>query len=70
MRAEMRQPRWDSPWNRPLALLELALQPVMLPAAVLWFGLSELPSGQLHQVRVLLKVLLTGKRGPSAGIVW
>jgi hypothetical protein len=64
------RPCWDSRWNRPLALIELALQPVIIPLAIVAYGLVEFRSGQLSHVRSLTKIVWTGKQGPSSGVVW
>ena len=63
------RPAWDSPWNRPLALLELLAQPIVIPAAVIVYGVVALPD-QTRHVRFLLKVLRTGKTGPYRGVTW
>lgn len=65
----MRRPRWDSGWNRPAALFELLLQPLLLPLNIILFGLSEARYLPRHW-RCLAKTLWTGKQGPSSGIVW
>jgi len=62
-------PAWDSPWNRPLALLELSLQPILIPLAVVMYGVTEIKA-QLRHMQRLLKILRTGKTGPYRGIGW
>jgi hypothetical protein len=66
----LKAPRWDSRWDRPVAALELLAQPVLIPLSIAIYGLAELRRGQLAHVVSLLKIIRTGKQGPSAGIVW
>lgn len=68
--AAVKLPAWDSPWNRPLALGELLLQPIMIPLALLWFGLGNHGFEQAKHSLYLLKVIRTGKTGPYRGCSW
>ena len=63
-------PAWDSRWNRPVALGELLIQPILWPVAILLYGFAQFRRGQLRHSVYLLKVIRTGKQGPSRGVVW
>jgi len=66
----LRRPKWDSSWNRPFAFCELLSQPLLWLPAIGMYGLAEFRRGQLRHSLYLLKVIRTGKQGPSRGVVW
>ncbi len=66
----MRQPRWNSRWNRPLALGELLLQPLLVIPNVLLYGATEAWVSLPRHWRFLVKTIRTGRTGPSRGITW
>jgi hypothetical protein len=69
-RNAVRQPEWDSRWNRPLAFGEIILQPILLPLAVLLYGITEAWHGWRVHVRFLAKTAWSGKTGPYPGVTW
>lgn len=69
-RLRPKRPAWDSGWNRPLALVELLAQPVLLVIAILLYGLLEGPRGQWRNARFLTKTIWHGRTGPYRGISW
>jgi hypothetical protein len=66
----MRAPAWDSRWNRPVALAELLVQPILWPISIVVYGLAEFRRGQWSHLRYLAKTIATGKQGPNSGTVW
>jgi hypothetical protein len=69
-RRGVKRPAWDSGWNRPMAVGELLVQPLLWPIAIVLYGLAEFRRGQLGHVRYLAKVIRTGRQGPYSGTIW
>lgn len=65
----MRRPRWNSGWNRPLALVELVVQPLVIPVAILCYGLPALKDQARHW-RFLGKTIWYGRIGPNPWSIW
>ena len=66
---------WPSTWRgrlalRTIALLEIIANLLLLPVALLWYGLHELPSWLHDAIRPAVKTLYRGQAGPHKGILW